>query len=373
MRSRTPRAVLCLALLLGASSAAAQEKEEEKAVLHGFGSWAYGNTDANRFLGGRPDGNYRNTFFLLHASANVSSRLRIVGQLFAHDEGDGTAFHLNSAFAEWEFSNRIRLRAGLVNQPFGISTEVFDVGTLRPFLQLPQAFYGRIGLTSEAYAGVGLTGSIPLPGSWRLTYDVYGGGTLLDEFVGPLHFLEGEPVESDGAVEAVTTKDVIGGRIVVDTSVDGLSFGASFQSGTEVGEGRRGTAAAHVEYLSDKWSARTEYGHETVKNHETVDGFYAELAYRIDPHWQVATLYGRNSSELLEVVVAPGEPLLEHEEMALGVNYWFSPEFVFKLAYHRVDGNRLATPALEDLADLVASGQLRTRTNLVTFGVQFSF
>jgi hypothetical protein len=371
MRSRTPRAVVCLAVLLSASSAGAQE--ERRVDLHGFGSWAYGNTDANHFLGGRPDGNYRNTSFSLQTSANLSERLRIVSQLFAVDTGEGSEFDLDAAFAEWKFSDRIRLRAGLVNQPFGISAEVLDVGTLRPFLQLPQAFYGRIGLTSEAYAGVGVTGSIPLPRSWRLTYDVYGGGTLLDEFVGPLHFLEGEPQEADEAVEEVTTRDVIGGRILVDTSVAGLSFGASFQSGTEVGEGRRGTVAAQAEYLTDTWSARTEYGHETVKDHETVDGFYAELAYRIDPHWQVATLYGRNSSELLEVVVAPGEPLLEHEEMALGVNYWFSPEFVFKLAYHRVDGNRLATPALEDLADLVASGQLRTRTNLVTFGVQFSF
>lgn len=61
---------------------------------------------------------------------------------------------------------------GKVNQPFGISTEVFDVGTLRPFQVLPQAFYGPVGLTSESYEGVGLTGSFPLLNSWHLSYDV---------------------------------------------------------------------------------------------------------------------------------------------------------------------------------------------------------
>ena len=107
-----------------------------------------------------------------------------------------------------------------------------------------------------------------------------------------------------------------------------------------------------------------------------VYGIYVELAYRIDPHWQVAGQYGRLSSELLDVplILPGGESLREHKELAVGLNYWFSPALVFKLAYHRVDGNRFAAPeALEDLPALVSSGGLRTKTNLVEFGVQFGF
>jgi hypothetical protein len=373
MRSPTREALVCLAVLLGARAAGAQD--ERRVDLHGFGSWAYGKTDANEYLSGLPDGNYQDASFSLNVSAGINEKLRIVGQIAVQDETQtgsaiGTSVGLDYGFAEWKFSDRIALRAGKVKQPFGISGEVFHVGTLRPFLELPQAVYGPSGLTDEAYEGVGLTGAVPLQ-SWRLSYDVYGGGIQVDEFLAPEAFLTGGPLLR---VEHERTRDVIGGRIIVDTPVDGLRLGASAHTGKEVGSQRRTVAGVQAEYLTDRWSARTEYVHETVQEDLKIDGFYAEVAYRIGPHWQAAGQYGRLTSELFGVVVAPGEPLLAHEEVALGLNYWFSPELVFKLAYHRVDGNRFAAPEdLESLPALVSSGQLRNRTNLVQFGAQFSF
>jgi len=371
MISHPWRAVVCLAIVLGGSAAGAQE--ERRVDLHGFGTWAYGNTDANNYLSGTPVGRYRNAEFLLNASTTVSERLRIVAQTGVRDEGAGPEVDLDFAFAEWRFSDRIKMRAGVVPQPFGISTELFDVGTLRPFLVLPQAVYGSVGLTSEAYWGVGFTGSVPLVQSWHLAYDVYGGGTVLEEFHAPEHFLEGEPVSSEEGHGDETTNDVIGARIVFETPLAGLRFGGSAQTGNELGEGRRSIAAVQVEYLTDKWSARTEYGHESVADELRLDGFYAEVAYRIDPRWQVAGQYGRLTTDLPAVAVTAGRSLLTHEELAVGLNYWFHHAFVCKLSYHRVEGNRLAAPDAEDLAALVASGGLRTKTNLVAFGVQFSF
>jgi hypothetical protein len=368
MRSPTWKAVVGLAILLSAFPAGAQEAQPVQ--LHGFGSWAYGNTDANAYLSGLPDGNYREALFALHVSASVSERLRIVSQMDLEDTEEGSSIDLDYAFAEWRFSDRITLRAGKVKQPFGISTEVFDVGTLRPFLALPQAVYGPVGLTAEAFQGVGFTGSVPLVHSWRLSYDVYGGGMVLEEFQDPEAFLTGEPLLG---FRREATRDVIGGRIVVETPVAGLTFGGSAYIGHEVGSNRRWVAGVQAEYLTDKWLVRTEYAHESVKDDLTVDGFYAEVAYRIDPRWQVAGQYGRLTSDLPTVAVTAGQSLLGHEERALGLNYWFSPAFVCKLAYHHVDGNRFAAPDSGDLAALVSSGRLRTKTNLVEFGVQFSF
>lgn len=326
MSSKTRGAVVSLAILVSAFPAGAEE--EQKVVLHGFGSWAYGRTDANAYLSGLPDGNYSDSSFSLNVSANVSERLRIVSQMEVLNKTDGSEVELDSAFAEWMFSDRIKLRAGRVTQPFGISTEVFDVGTLRPFLALPQAVYGPIGLASEGYEGVGFTGTVPIH-SWRLSYDVYGGGTAFDEFVAPAAFLEGEPPVEE---ERETTRDAIGGRIVVETPLAGLRFGASALTGNEVGHGRRSLTAALAEYLTDNWSVRTEYAHETVEDHLQVDGFYAEAAYRIDPRWQVASQYGRLTSDLVGVDVTEGRSLLGHEEIALGLNYWFSHAFVCKLS-----------------------------------------
>ncbi len=144
------------------------------------------------------------------------------------------------------FSQKLKLRAGKVKQPFGISAEVFDVGTRRPFFELPQAVYGPIGLVGESYKGIGFTGSFDVQGGWGLAYDLYGGGQEHKEYVAP---------------EA-----------------------------------------------------------------------------------------GRLTSDVLAVPEPAVPSLLDHKEVALGLNYWWTPNFVFKLSFHHVDGNRFAGPDPLELA-----------------------
>ena len=42
----------------------------------------------------------------------------------------------------------------------------------------------------------------------------------------------------------------------------------------------------------------------------------------------------------------------------MGLNYWWTPNFVFKLSFHHVDGNRFAGPDPQELAQAVASGNV---------------
>src|SRR6185295_6741622 len=123
--------------------------------------------------------------------ASVTDHLRVIGQVHWSDDPEGTDILLDSSFAEWTLSDKLKLRAGKVPQPFGISAEVFDVGTLRPFLELPQAVYGPVGIVGESYTGVGLTGSLELKGGWSLSYDVFGGGQHLEELFPPEAVLRG--------------------------------------------------------------------------------------------------------------------------------------------------------------------------------------
>ena len=58
---------------------------------------------------------------------------------------------------------------------------------------------------------------------------------------------------------------------------------------------------------------------------------------------------------------------------ALGVNYWFGPNFVLKLSVHSVDGNLFAHLEGEELLEALAAGGLDKSTDLVIFGAQFSF
>ena len=208
-------------------------------------------------------------------------------------------------------------------------------------------------------------------GHWELAYDVYGGGQELEEYLPPEAVALGE--EFEDPIELERTKDILGGRVRLETPVVGLSFGVSAYTGNEIGSERRTGVGLQAEYLAGPWSLRSEYAHETVKDDLEAAGFYVEAAYHIDGHWQVAAQYGRLTSELPAVPEPEAPSLLKHKEVAAGVNYWLTSGFVFKLSYQHVDGNRFAGPAPEDLAEAAATGTLKQKTDLLLVSTQFSF
>src|SRR5262245_52818053 len=263
--------VLALVCALGPSVHA---QEQQHVEAHGFGTWSYGNTDGNEYLHGTDEGSYDHVSLGLAIIGRVNDRLRIVTQAEWHDEAEGTEIELEAAFGEWTFSDRLKLRAGKVRQPFGISAEVFNIGTLRPFVELPQAVYGQVGLVGETYKGVGATGTFNFKNNWSLVYDAYVGGQTLEEFVPPEAVALGEPF--DDTIELERTKDMVGGRVVLETPVTGLRFGASAYTGKEIGSGRRTGVGVQAEYLTRLWSIRSEYVHESVKDDVSGDGFYVE-------------------------------------------------------------------------------------------------
>jgi hypothetical protein len=72
----------------------------------------------------------------------------LAATLFAQQPNGAPALHVfggwayDYGFAEWRFSDALRLHAGRMKHPFGIYSEIFDVGTLRPFYTLSQSVYG---------------------------------------------------------------------------------------------------------------------------------------------------------------------------------------------------------------------------------------
>lgn len=161
------------------------------------------------------------------------------------DRPEGTHIKLDYAFAERPFSEKLHLRAGKMKRPFGISTEIFAVGTLRPFAELPQAVYGPVGLVGENYKGIGFTGLVTFKCHWELEYDIYGGGQELEEFFPPEAVAEGE--EFEDPIELERTKDILGGRVRLETPVAGLSFGVSVYIGNEIGSERRTSVGVQAE------------------------------------------------------------------------------------------------------------------------------
>jgi hypothetical protein len=347
--------------------------------LHGFGGWGYDRTgNENNYLSGDNEGSYADAQFSLIATAVVNTRLRVVAQAF-WVVGPSPVATLDLAFAEWTWSDALRARVGLVRQPFGLYTEIHDVGTLRPFFDLPQGVYGPSGFVGESFRGASLSGTKYSRSRWGLSYDAYVGALDVDASLAPLDFL----TSGDSGLEdsqQLRTRDVVGGRLVVHTPIDGLNVGASGYAGVlfdDTTSRRHQVLAASVEYLSDRWWVRSEYlqgsGYWRESHRDRVDGSYVEVAYRVTRHWQAAVLYDEEHTHLPGVNVSLAPSLLRHEDRAIGVNYWFDPNFVIKLSYHVVDGNRFAGPDAAELGPMVTSGQLRDVTRLVQIGSQFSF
>lgn len=402
---RIDRLLLAIVMSVLIPSSLLAQDFGERLRIYGFGGWAVGNSDPYPYLSGRGDGDneYDRTTFVLGTAATVSERLEVFTQLLFESTDEDESAEVEIASAQWAVSDRTKLRFGRSRMPFGIYTEIFDAGTLRPFFDLPQAIYGDTGFVAEAYNGVGLISSVEGAGGWRLDYDLFLGGVKLqvDEPFEGLGEEGGEGGEGEEVLAAETDlEDLIGFRLGVSTPVTGLSFGLSAYGGKprgargethgegegggeegEIGElsfdtswGDVTSLGLHLEYLGGPWSVRVEGGrHETPEFN--VESSYLEVARRLGEHWQVAgRIEGVDIVDFIERVPVGAESFFEHDELVAGLNYWFNSNLVLKLSIHQVDGNLFAHS--NDRAERraqVETGTLDDSVDLVTFGAQFSF
>lgn len=383
MRSNRTR-LAGVALVAALAPLALGAQDANRVEVHGFGSWNYGSTNTdNLYLGGKKNGTSANSSLSLNVSGSLNERLSVNSQVQLDFAPDGeTRTNLDFVFGEWRFSDAVRLRAGQVKQPFGIYTEYLDVGTVRPFLSLPQAVYGLSGMVGEAYRGIGVTGARHL-GAWELQYDAYTGGLnrFENEAPGDLYrVMNGTSPDTLDieAVEGEVTDRLYGGRLWVGTPLQGLRVGGSTYRG-ETDEPNEPTSvisayATSVEYLTSKVTVRSEYVYQWENDNDNQTGWYVEGALRPFGKWELAGLVNDWKADLDGAEYQPAISLLRHREYAAGVNYRFSSNFVLKLSHHWVDGNRFALPTTEALIDqLRASQPLEKKTNTLLFGAQLSF
>lgn len=375
-------AALMVAALVAGFPAAAQEPAAAPAAeeapqadtwdpsvtLHGFGSWSYGKTDGNELATGDKKGDYQHSEFSLNIAAAPLRQLSIRAQIALETDHKGTDTVADYAFAEWRFSDELRARFGQAQHPFGLYSEIFDVGTLRPFIFLPQSVYGPVGIFAESYKGVGLTGYRQSAGGWGTSYDLYAGGL--------------DVVEQDaaailaGAESRDVVRNVVGGRISLKVPATDLTFGFAALQGTNENSNnsRNSSLGLQAQYLSDDWWVRCEAVVHDDQGERRLKAGYLEVSRFLTPHWQVAGRYDRLKTDLTENEENLPLVLFQHREVALGVNYWFSPSLVLKLSVHDVEGNAFALPGeAQELRDALAAGGLDSATRLIAFGAQFSF
>jgi hypothetical protein len=372
MRIHPLRAALALAFIVIAGRADAVVLLDGKLNISGYASWAYGKTDGNQFQLGTEDGYYDNAALALALRVQATDRLSASFQ-FTQDE-DPTQNGVDYAFFEYRASDLARIRFGMPKLPIGLSWDVNDVGTLRPFLRLPNSVYNNTNFGGYSYLGVGVTGTKQLPRGHELTYDLFAGG--ISQFV--LSPDDALAVQADGPTRAppyagywVEMQDCLGGRLTLVTPIEGLQLRASYFWGRtpREPEGPAATwvAAASLQYETERWLLRSEYYHGYQHGLGDTDAGYVEGGVRFGESWQVVAKVEATKLDWAGWTDATGgsPSLLRHREAALGLNYWFTRDFVVKASVHAIDGNRFTLPDND--------GVFRESTKELMVGSQFSF
>jgi hypothetical protein len=385
-RGRTCGGALLVAALMVAVPVGAQTPD--RVSLQGFGGWAYAttNNDNTWAYAATNEGNWDNYDFGLNVAAHPVDKVAVRGQVFWGENLQGQEIDVDYVFAEWTKSPAFKVRGGKVLAPFGLYSEIYDIGTLRPFVYLPQIYQGRLGLVPKSYLGAGITGVHAIGSEWEVDYDLFGGEMIFEPFQTPrisgvdpetgLPTFESEELQLSG-------RQMIGGRLLVASPMRGLDFGGTviytgdvkvrLPGGERVAYYASDDATlvnARVQYQRGPFAARGEWFGVLARD-ANVKSWYVEASYKITRHLQAALQYERMDLDLLPGEDSVPPPLQYSRSYGAALNWWLGPDVVVKVNGYHLDGNLVARPDLAVVDYL--QGTLDESTNVFVAGLQFSF
>jgi hypothetical protein len=371
--------LIAVAVGLMPFAAPAIDLADGKLTVNGAGGGAFTITDGNDVfnteLAGGHVGSFRNAEFNLILAVKPSERVTIVTLVF-FDEIGQLSSGLDWSFVEFTATDWLKIRAGEVKLPLGLSNEVEPIGTLRPFYALPSAVYGPSSIAADTYFGVGFTGEVPIFGSYRIGYDFYGGNMSFDTSEPFSAGLRGSPAAVPGAAVAPvkeTVRNVLGGRLALGTPVEGLDVRVSAYRGS-LDDSSLEVVLLSAAYETDKWLFRTE-GYRSAQRAigQVNHGGYVEAAYHLTAQAQVAVQ--ADAMRTHQAGVDDASRLLYHRSLGAGLNYWFTPALVAKTSFQYIQGNRLAFPTrvFDALSRAPDETGIAETTLFFIAGLQFSF
>jgi hypothetical protein len=152
--------------------------------FHGFFAQGFLYSDKNNYLTMKTsEGSFSFTEGGVNVSTNLTDRLRLGAQAYIHNIGHlgNGRVQLDWALADYNFTDRFRIRAGQVKTVLGLYTDTQDLEFLHTWALLPQAVY-PIDLRGDTIAHIGADayGTIHLKKVGGLAYTVYGGSMPSD-------------------------------------------------------------------------------------------------------------------------------------------------------------------------------------------------
>ncbi len=358
--------------------------------FHLAGTWSAGFTNRNqRGDEANPRGRLENAFVALNTSANPVPQLTFNTQVMVLAVDVESTAILDFAFGEWRFNNNLSIRVGQLKLPIGLYTEIFDIAVQRPFLTLPVSIYGPAGIVSEFYRGAALTYSA-YGEEWGIVSEIFAGGVEVADR-GALHVLQRRADGSQGAAVANDEYRLVGTNLRVETPMEGLRLAAGGYYGVSLDGGTRAMAMGSIAYstlLSDDVElalagelARVQLGGAMEEFGNARQGFFLEGELTFYEAVALAAQYQVSHIGYPDGFTSPHgfssrdfESLNMHREIAFGLSYKFSQNFILRTSYHYTMGNRFVTPVERNLNhDFIMAGNLQRNTSTLLFGVAFGY
>jgi len=374
----------------------------ERVALHGYGNWAFGWTQnggpyENNYSFGDGNGNFSNVLFALRQIVTPIPELMFsMGENFYYDDVRGAGAELFFAFAEYRPNSWFSMRLGRMPFEVGLYTPVFDVGTLRPFAELPQAFYGPVGTVPKNYNGGSVSANVELDSGWSLRFTAFAGDATMPldpALVESFNLIRNIILAPELKAESATDYNLlVGGVLNVWTPIPGMQLQVSGYvvppNMDEVFGELNYVLTASFGYLGDNLETHAEYAYRHTDNFADIHAVYGEAAYRFFESWQVALrvdyldfgLYAQTPT--IGTVLAQLDDYSRHVSFGGGLNYWFTRDFVVKLSYQFILFNHFAHPVDQNAGSGMAppwfdgstlSFDVANKTHYLSFASSFSF
>ena len=330
---------------IGSAATAGAQDVTSKLSVHGYLTQGAAVSDSGMVVGISKQGttNYRRAAILMRYAQ--SPRDAFVIQVAHRALGESPTMNfepdvkLDWAFYERKFMNQSSsIRVGKAPIPFGIYNETRYTGTLLPFYRAPYAMYFEGAYTSETVDGAVLSHTFLGDSPFHVDASVYGGSyDLLEYSQVPV-----APGVYQFAIAQAAARGALGGQAWINTPIDGLRVGGGASRATMSGGLLRtpGTKETKrdwnvgVDGAFDRFAARGEYRGTIYKN-LTYRGYYGQVGARVvgplslNAQGEVGTAMARNGATYRELEI----PLIR--DYAVGANYAFRSDLVFKLEAHR--------------------------------------
>ena len=335
--------------------------------VHGFVSQAFITSSDNNFWGETAgNDNFGFNELGLNISAQPTSDLHLAGQFLSRNAGnlDNGEVRLDYVLADYSIvSNQSRslgVRIGRILNPLGLYNETRDIAFTRPGILLPQSIY--FDRTRDlAFSSDG----IQVHGEHRIhTNEVFWqlGAAL--------------PLVDSPELELALLKNDWPGRFEPETSYLGRVFwernGGRIKLGISYayvdmlylpglsdpfskGHVTFTPSILSLQYNEEKWSATSEYALRrfdykglgaVVDQSFTGESWYVQSTYRMSPTWEAFVRYDnlftdkndRNGE--IYALANPSVPAYSRyaRDATVGVKKVFTPSFMVRAEYHRVDG-----------------------------------